>query len=268
MRSGDNTITFSYAPIAGLDPETNQVIRELHDNFFVRIAIQSMDNKTRERERITLMDISYDHENQRLQGNPLNPQGGEHIYATAYLHTDGKIRETSPHVIVNGIGTPLPTERLNVRFNTPDRFPVFHWLDAVELEDTPQMRAELVAAYQRMYAIFYNDDFEAEYQEMEPLWRHAAIALGIGNTAMDYVEHLDIRANSGRVWSNGRTINPLKIPDNLDNHIEFMNEGRLVRILPHPVTWQYPESNRFTAMPLLFYKTPSRQWKIATILTD
>ena len=75
---------------------------------------------------------------------------------------------------------------------------------------------------------------------------------------MDYVDHLNITENSGRVWAEGETIKPLRIPDNLDHHIEFMGEGRLVRILPHPVSWQYPDSERSFSMPLLFYKTPSR----------
>ncbi|MFN3882373.1 MAG: hypothetical protein ACK4L8_13205 [Nitrincola lacisaponensis] len=268
MQSGENTITLNYLALAGRDPETNQLLREYHDNFFVRIAVQSMDNKTRERERITLMDISYDHENQRLQGNPLNPQGEEHIYATAYLHTDGKIRETSPHVIVNGIGTPLPTERLTVRFTTPDRFPEFHWLDALEFEDTPQMRAELVAAYQRMYSYIYNEEFDSFLRELEPVWRHAAITTGVGQTAKDYVEYLDIESRNVPVRPNGQTLNPLKIPDNLDNHIEFMGEGRLVRILPAPVNWRFPDSNRISEMPLLFYKNPSREWRVARILSD
>ncbi len=141
-------------------------------------------------------------------------------------------------------------------------------MDAVELEDTPQMRAELVAAYQRMYSYIYNEEFDSFFRELEPAWRHGAITTGIGQTARDYVEHLNLEERIVPVRPDGRTLNPLKIPDNLDHHVEFMSEGRLVRILSHPVTWQYPESKRYTAMPLLFYKTPSRQWKIATIVTD
>ncbi|MFN3882374.1 MAG: hypothetical protein ACK4L8_13210 [Nitrincola lacisaponensis] len=268
MQSGENTITFNYLELSDIDPKTNEPIKEYHDNFFVRIAVQSMDNKTRERERITLMDISYDHENQRLQGNPLSPQGEEHIYATANLHTDGKIREASPHVLVTGMGPSDPTKRLTVRFTTPDRFPEFHWLDALELEDTPQMRAELVAAYQRMYSYIYNEEFDSFLRELEPVWRHAAITTGVGQTAKDYVEYLDIESRNVPVRPNGQTLNPLKIPDNLDNHIELMGEGRLVRILPAPVNWQFPDSNRISEMPLLFYKTPSREWRVADIITD
>ncbi|QEW05732.1 hypothetical protein [Nitrincola iocasae] len=270
MRTGENTITFNYAPIAGFDPETNQVISELHDTFFARIAIESMNLTTRERERerITLMDISYDSENNALQGNLKNPQGQEHVYETENLSTDGRVRQSNPHVIVNGIGTPLPTEPLTVSFTTPDRFPAFHWLDAVELEDTPQMRAELVAAYERMYSYIYNEEFDSFFQELEPVWRQGAITTGVGQTAMDYVERMAIEERIVPVRPDGRTLNPLKIPDNLDHHVEFMGEGRLVRILPHPVTWQYPDSERYSAMPLLFYKTPSREWKVADILTD
>ncbi|QEW07551.1 hypothetical protein [Nitrincola iocasae] len=268
MQSGENTLTLNYLALAGRDPETNELIHEYHDNFYVRIAIESMNLTTRERERITLMDISYDHENQTIQGNPLNPQGEEHVYETAHMFTDGEIRQASPHVIVTGRGPSFPTERLTVRFTTPDRFPTFHWLDAVELEDTPQLRAELVAAYERMYSYIYNGNFDAFYQELAPVWRQGAITTGVGQTAMDYVERMTIEERIVPVRPDGRTLNPLKIPDNLDHHVEFMGEGRLVRILPHPVTWQYPDSERYSAMPLLFYKTPSSEWKVADILTD
>ena len=269
MRSGENKITFNYVPLSGRDPETNEFRRELHENFFARISIESMDTKTRERERITLMDISFDSENNALKGNPKNPQGQEHVYGTVNLFTDGKIRQASSSQWVNGIMKPaLLSERLTVRFTTPDRFPEFHWLDAVELEDTPQMRAELVAAYQRMYSYIYNEEFDLFLRELEPVWRHAAITTGVGQTAKDYVEHLDIENRNVPVRPNGQTLNPLKIPDNLDHHIEFMGEGRLVRILPAPVNWQFPDSNRISEMPLLFYKTPSREWRVARVLTD
>ncbi|QEW07552.1 hypothetical protein F5I99_14180 [Nitrincola iocasae] len=268
MQSGENTLTLNYLALAGIDPDTHEPIKEYHDNFYVRIAIESLNLTTRERERITLMDISYDHENQRIQGNPLNPQGEEHVYETAHMFTDGKIRQASPHVIVTNRGPSDPTERLTVRFTTPDRFPAFHWLDAVELEDTPQMRAELVAAYERMYSYIYNEEFDSFLQELEPVWRHAAITMGVGQTAMDFVERLDIENRNVRVRPNGQILNPLKIPDNLDHHVEFMGEGRLVRIQPAPVTWQYPDSDRYSRMQLLFYKTPSREWKVARILTD
>lgn len=67
----------------------------------------------------------------------------------------------------------------------------------------------------------------------------------------------------------GPQLNPLRLAeDPMDDSLEFMGNGRLVRILPTPLHWSYPEqpNKQGRAMPFVFYRTAAGEWRIGTVV--
>ncbi|WP_249976876.1 hypothetical protein, partial [Vreelandella olivaria] len=57
--------------------------------------------------------------------------------------------------------------------------------------------------------------------------------------------------------------------DPQDDQVEFLDEGRLVRIQPTPILWEHPPSGSedYTSFPVVFYKSRDGQWRVARVLT-
>ncbi|QEW06452.1 hypothetical protein [Nitrincola iocasae] len=270
MQSDVNRITYNFSPLRGRDDDGNFII-EPHENFSIHISVESVHLETRERERITLIDARYDMETGQIISNEKTIFDAEPVYQQAHMYTTGELKLKGNHVWVNhGIDHPLPSQHLIAEFNTEDRFPRFHWLDeAVVLEDTPALREGLRNSYRHIHGLIEQGDFQGLRQLMDDRWRHVAIAMNMGNSADDFIDS-DTKQNFSSVDPQGQILRPLhfdqvEAPIELD-HIQFMADGRLVRILPDPIRWRRPGAREISSSGFVFYVTNDNEWRVAAIV--
>ena len=272
MQSGENRITYNFSPLNGTDDDGN-IIVEPQERFHIHISIESIDLDTQERERITLVDARYDMETGQLISNEQTIHGTEPVYQQTLIHTSGELKLKGDQVWVNyGMDHPLPSQHLIAEFHTQDRFPRFHWLDeATVLEDTPELREGLRNAYRHIHDLMERGDFRGIRKLMDERWQHAAITLNLGYTADDYIRSTEINKGYVKARDDGSILKPLHF-DHLgapltSDHIQFMADGRLVRMLPDPIQWQRPGARNRTIASFVFYVTEEGEWKVAAIIT-
>ena len=271
MQSGVNTVTYNFSPLKGRDDEGNLIV-EPHENFFIHISIESVHLKTRERERITLVDARYDMEAGQIVSNEKTIFDTDPVYRQPHMQTTGELKLKSNHVWVNhGLESPIPSQHLIAEFRISDRFPRFHWLDeAVVLEDTPKLRREVRDAYRYIHRLIESGDFGGMRRIMEPGWKNAAISLNMGNSADDFIRSANSRQAFVKVLEDGRILQPLhfdqlETPLELD-HLQFMADGRVVRLLPDPIQWERPGATHTTFSRFVFYMNEEGVLMVAAIV--
>ncbi|WP_249975968.1 hypothetical protein, partial [Vreelandella olivaria] len=173
--------------------------------------------------------------------------------------------------IIFGGGWTIDGYRLDISFTVTDPIPPFHWeRDAVALEDTPRLRRELREAYRHIHGLISRNDTEAIFREMEPVWARTAYMLTEETSARDFIDSTEHGlAVYERIGPGGEVLQPLFWGDDpQDDQVEFLAEGRLVRIQPTPILWEHPPSGseRYASFPVVFYRTHDGEWRIARVL--
>ena len=101
------------------------------------------------------------------------------------------------------------------------------------------------------------------------MWGRAGLLMAGGKNAREYTESLPIASQLAglREEPGSPQLEPLRLADDpAGDSLEFMGNGRLVRILPTPIRWSYPnEPDRFHRLPVVFYRTASGEWRLATV---
>ncbi|QEW06454.1 hypothetical protein [Nitrincola iocasae] len=269
MQSGENQVTFNFVSVLPGDHAIDEGFGPTQD-FSIHISIESVHLETRERERITLIDARYDMETGQIISNEKTIFDAEPVYQQAHMHTTGDLRLKEGFTFVDGEGPDIPSQHLIAAFNTEDRFPRFHWLDeAVVLEDTPALREGLRNSYRHIHGLIEQGDFQGLRQLMDPIWENTAIAMNMGNSADDFISPTT-KQNFSSVNPQGQILRPLhfdqvEAPIELD-HIQFMADGRLVRILPDPIRWRRPGAREISSSGFVFYVTNDNKWKVADIV--
>ncbi|MFN3881107.1 MAG: hypothetical protein ACK4L8_06735 [Nitrincola lacisaponensis] len=272
MQSDNNRITYNFVPIRGRDDQ-GETLFGPHGGFYVHISIESINLETRARERITLVDARYDMETGELISNEKTIFETEPVYQQANMHTTGDLRLKTGFKFVDAQGPDVPSQHLIAEFHTTDRFPRFHWLDeATVLEDTPELREGLRNAYRHIHDLMERGDFRGIRKLMDDRWRHTAIAMNLGRTADDFIRHGEPHKDYVKKQPDGSILRPLHFDERgtpLDqDHLQFMAEGRVVRLVPDPIIWQPPDARTTTRVRFVFYVTEDLQWKVAAIVAD
>ncbi|GAB2588600.1 hypothetical protein [Nitrincola alkalisediminis] len=272
MQSDINRVTFNFSPTELKYDEFGKVIVEPNSNFFIHISIESVHLKTRERERITLVDARYDMEAGQIVSNEKTIFDTDPVYRQPHMQTTGELKLKSNHVWVNhGLESPIPSQHLIAEFRISDRFPRFHWLDeAVVLEDTPKLRREVRDAYRYIHRLIESGDFGGMRRIMEPGWKNAAISLNMGNSADDFIHSVEPYKGYVKRREDGRILQPLhfdqlETPLELD-HLQFMADGRVVRLLPDPIQWERPGATHTTFSRFVFYMNEEGVLMVADIV--
>tara|TARA_R110000850_G_scaffold182170_3_gene307626 strand:- start:53 stop:1060 length:1008 start_codon:yes stop_codon:yes gene_type:complete len=280
IKEGQNTVSFIFAPLLeddtghlAKDEETGEYIQAPKEDFWVDISIESINRRTQEKERINTLQLRYDMEKGELVASPQNPanMNGETVHQTEHLRTREDFQLNSPYKMVVGNGQSLEAERVDMSFRLLDTIPDFHWVnEATPLQDTPRLRHELRQAYQRLHHLFEEGNTDAIVREFEPVWDRAGLLMAGGKSAREYIESMHVGSQLVGLHQepNGPRLQPLDIADDpADDSLEFMGDGRLVRILPSPIYWSYPgqPNKEETAIPMVFYRTPAGEWRIATV---
>ncbi|CAM0554609.1 hypothetical protein EHLJMEHL_00196 [Vreelandella titanicae] len=279
LKEGANTVSFIYAPLledeAGnllQDAETGELTQGPKENFFVNVTIEAINTQTQAKEGIHTLQLRYDMETGELIDFPKNPANviGETIHQSEHLRTRGEFQVNSPEQLIVGSGESIEAERVDMSFRLLDTIPDFHWVnDATPLRDTPRLRHELRQAYERLHRLFEEGKTDAILREGEAMWDRAGLLMAGGKNAREYTESLPIASQLAglREEPGSPQLEPLRLADDpAGDSLEFMGNGRLVRILPTPIRWSYPnEPDRFHRLPVVFYRTASGEWRLATV---
>ena len=272
LREGQNTVSFIYAPLIEQDPATGEFIQGPKSTFYVDVSIEAINTSTQQKERINTLQLRYDMDTGELVDFPNNPANplGETIHQTEHLRTRGEFQVNSPSRLVVDNGDLLAAERVDMSFRLLDTIPDFHWVnDATPLQDTPRLRHELRQAYERLHRLFEEGKTDAILREGEAMWDRAGLLMAGGKNAREYTESLPIASQLAglREEPGSPQLEPLRLADDpAGDSLEFMGNGRLVRILPTPIRWSYPnEPDRFHRLPVVFYRTASGEWRLATV---
>ena len=273
LREGQNTVSFIYAPLIEQDPETGEFTQGPKPTFYVDVSIEAINTSTQQKERINTLQLRYDMDTGELVDFPNNPANplGETIHQTEHLRTRGEFQVSSPDRLVIDNGDLLAAERVDMSFRLLDTIPDFHWVnDATPLRDTPRLRHELRQAYERLHRLYEEGKTDAILREGEPVWDRAGLLMAGGKSAREYIASLPFASQTigMRQEPDGPQLEPLRLAANpADDSLEFMGNGRLVRILPSPLRWSYPNqaNQKSDVLPVVFYRTASGEWRIATV---
>lgn len=273
LREGENTLSLLFSPVTGQNSETGEYNYTLHDGVLIDIALGRNQWTTGERERIHMVRMRYNEEEGQFEHLANTAGGEERILNQPHLRSDGRPQLSEFENIIFGGGWTLDGYRLDITFTVDDPIPLAHWeKDAVELEDTPELRRELREAYQNIHGMIDRNDTEAIFREVEPVWGRTAYMLTERESARDFIENTQNGlAAFKRVRPDGEGLLPLYWKDNpQDDQVEFMANNRLVRIRPTPILWEHPPSGskRYASFPVVFYKPKGGEWRVARILVD
>lgn len=271
LQPGRNTLSLLFSPVTGQDPGTEEYLYALHDGVAIDIAIERYQWTTQERERIHPIRIRYNEAEGRFEHLELTA-GEKRVLEQPHLRSNGRMQLSEFENIIFGGGWTLDGYRLDITFTVDDPIPPFHWeREAVVLEDTPELHHELREAYRSIHGLISKNDTEAIFREAEPVWERTAFMLTERNSAREFIEN----SSQGlerfqRTRPDGAVLQPLYWTDNpQDDQVEFLAEGRLVRIRPNPILWEHlpAGSEEFTAFPVVFYKTRNGEWRVADVAT-
>ncbi|MBT2773850.1 hypothetical protein J7J47_16630 [Halomonas sp. ISL-60] len=279
LKEGQNTVSFIFAPLIeddtgylAKDEQTGEYAQAPKEDFWVDISIEAINKRTQEKERINTLQLRYDMEEGELVASPQTPvnMSGETVHQTEHLRTRGEFVVSSPSQLLSTSGQSVEAERVDMSFRVLDSIPNFHWVDdATRLEDTPRLRHELRQAYQSLYRLFEEGDSDLILREGEAMWDRAGLLVAGGKNAREYISSLPVGSQLVGLSDepSGLQLLPLMLADDpADDSLEFMGDGRLVRILPTPIRWSYSDdSERSHKLPVVFYRTASGEWRLATV---
>lgn len=273
LHQGENTLSLLFSPVTGQNSETGEYNYALHDGVTIDIAIGRNQWTTGERERIHLVRMSYNEEESQFEQLEQTAGGEERILNQPHLRSDGRPQLSEFENIIFGGGWTLDGYRLDITFIVDDPIPPFHWKnEAVELEDTPELRRELRDAYRHIHGLINRNDTEAIFDEVEPVWARTAYMLTQRESARDFVDNANQGMDKfGRIRPDGATLQPLYWgDDSQEDQVEFLAGNRLVRIRPTPILWEHSPSGseHYASFPVVFYKSRDGKWKVADVATN
>lgn len=124
-----------------------------------------------------------------------------------------------------------------VTFEIDDPFPAPGWADAPVMEDTPETRAKLLGAYRELHAALESNDRARIRAFYEPAWKVIRLAMNY-ESVDEFIEKSRVFEHLARESVDGEILQPLDlVRGDKDFEIEFMDNGRLARIIPSPIIW-------------------------------
>ena len=231
LQSGRNEVSLTFVSVQG-DPYEYKVA---NPDFYALTEIERLDLTSRARRQTTLLNIGLDADNE----------------VTFPEMTRFGLPVTSPTVpprrvsgggldqagLADGWGGAWTARRVTAAFEIADDLPALPWARAPRLEDTPELRASLLAAYDELHAALASGDRARVRALYQPAWTHIAATLHYASVD-EFLQKTSGLDHLGPVDSNGLRLQPLDLVlGERDFVVEFMAGGRLARIVPDPVLW-------------------------------
>lgn len=275
LQPGANTISLLFSPLTGETGAGGSYLFELRDGLLIDITIERRDFGTGESQEISAVRLRYDMAQADFVAEDKTAAGLDRMLAQPLLRTDGRytISDLPPsRPITFWTGDRAEGYRLDVGIEVDaEELPPFHWrADAIRLEDTPELRKELMQAYQRLHGRIARGDRAAILQEARPVWERSAFILTTrASTAEEFVENSELGFDIfDQTHPDGSELQELRMLESVgEAALQFMDDGKLVRFRPDPIAWAMPpDSEDITSVfPVVFYKTASGEWHIADI---
>lgn len=250
LQTGHNRLTTTFVPLAaGFDigaPNPEFAM----STFFSRTAL-----KSRKEDRFTAMQLNYDMTDRRIATPettaawPENYGVGDTFFGVA-AQPHGNLTVTEGEFI-NDFGERTPATEITRMVTVMDTLPTFAFAQAPILRDTADLRSEIISVYSALHSAFLQKTVGAIMPWFEKAWTHTAEAMNFDNLAR-YVES----ARIGEGLQDGEFVfGALDLPNPANLKLEFLAEGRLVRVLPAPIVKVAPGTQDvFVEYPIAFYR--------------
>ncbi|MCF6445815.1 hypothetical protein [Nereida sp. MMG025] len=140
--------------------------------------------------------------------------------------------------------------KITMRFNIDDiAMPTPPWIGAPVIKDTPELRAELLAANRDLHSVMAAQDPDQFYQFFQPVYDHLALVLGYSD-GRAVVE--DIVSQSPLITPD-YTLNPAPTETQIDQSFLFFgSDNTLVRPSPNVVSWSNADGSSERARNVFF----------------
>ncbi len=231
LQSGQNEVSVTFVSVHG-DPYEYNVATSA---FYNLTEIERLDLVSRARQKATLVNIELDAEN-KVTAPEQTRFGLPVVNSTVPPKrvAGGGLDQTD---LADGWGSAWNARRITAVFEIADDLPAPPWARAPRLEDTPELRASLLAAYRELHATISSGDRARIRALYEPAWTHIAATMNYASVD-EFLEKTRALDHLGPVDGNGQRLQPLDLVlGERDFVIEFMAGGRLARIVPDPVLW-------------------------------
>lgn len=261
LKDGTNDISLTFVSVAGEDQAENVA----NPDFYFLAEIERLDEVTRERKRATLVNLGLDAQNEVTF--PATTRFNQPVVTatSAPMLLAGTTVERSR--LVRGWDKPWDARRVQATFEIADPMPDFPWAAAPVLEETPQLRAQVLAAYRQLHTILSSANAAQVTQAYGPAWTHVAAAMNYASVE-DYIKQSRALADLAPADESGKTLQPLDLVRGESNfELDFMANGRLVRIIPDPLIWTSQEQpDEVKSSNVVFFMGPDGQLRIGSVV--
>ena len=275
MRNGANSMSLLFVPLTAYNEETKTMEYELSDNVVIEIEIVRTDFVTQAREVIHAVSLEYDSQIDGFRSLATIPSGQDRVMSSPNMRTVGDYRlsEMQPGQVTFKSGETAGGYRIDFDyFVTSEDIPPFVWEgEATPLVDTPELRQELLRAYQGLHTQIAAGNSEAIFDAAEPVWARAAYLLTTREDARSFANAPDGTGLADRYVAkrpDGSILQPLHFWEGPQTAgLQFMADNHLVRFRPDPIAWENPAGGNLSyhEFPVVFYRTAAGEWKIGAI---
>ena len=259
LQSGHNEVSVTFVSVQGDPYEYNVATAD----FYNLTEIERLDLVSRERKKATLVNIELDADNKVT--SPEMTRFGLPVVSPATPPrrvSGGGLDQTD---LADGWGSAWNARRITAVFEIADELPAPPWARAPRLEDTPELRASLLAAYRELHAAISSGDRARIRALYEPAWTHIAATMHYASVD-EFLEKTKGLDHLGPVDSNGQRLQPLDlVQGERDFVIEFMAGGRLARIVPDPVLWG-DDADNMESTNVAFFLGADQRLRIGAVL--
>ena len=249
--SDENKISISYMPLVDKLGNNKYVIGPKED-FYIDVSLERLSLKSRDKSNVSILSINYAMDSGAIISSEKTINGSERIYQDTGLASDKKI-VIGEGKFYSSFTDPMNSFTVESSFFVSDDFPEFPWENGIEIQVDKNLRQKLRAAYIDLYNDIYNGKFDDVYNKLEPVWEHGSVSLHLGS-AQKFVRDNNVKEKYTRVRSDGAILKPIQLSDNPSGDvIEVLGGGKLVRILPVPIEWEFPNTNKGRIAEVVFY---------------
>ncbi len=261
LKDGLNDISITFVSVAGEE----QIENVTNPAFYFLAEIERLDLVSRERKRVTLLNIGLDAQNEITFPEMTRFNQPVVTTSSAPMRIGDMRVERSP--LLRGWDKPWDARRVEARFEIADPMPAFPWTSAPVLKETPELRAQVLATYRQVHAVLSGADPAQITRAYGHAWNY--IAPGLHYASLDeYIKASRIFADLAPVDENGKVLQPLDlIRGEREFELDFMAQGRLVRIIPDPIIWTSDEQpDEVKSTNIVLFMGPDGQLQIGTVL--
>ncbi len=261
LQNGKNEVSLTFVSIAGED----QVENVTNPDFYFLVEVERLDLVSRERKVATLLNVGLDPQNEITFPEMTRFNLPVTTATTPPMLLNETKVERGP--LQRGWDKPWDARRVTAKFEISDPFPAFPWADAPVLENAPELRADVLAAYRQLLATLKGGDPAQVRRAYDTAWVYGAESMHYGSVD-EFMKEARVLSDLASVDETGKTLQPLDlVRGEKDYELEFLANGRVVRILPDPIIWTSEnEPDEVKSTNVVFFMGPDGQLQIGLVL--